>query len=257
MHGLNAKQSPKHIYKLIILLAGFMLSHNAYAAFWSTTSVLLLSGSGYKDVPSNQEYSTQVLTFEHADGWEYGSNFFFVDVTDPNSSNSSFYSELSPSLSLSKMTGKDVSFGVIKDILLTGAWELSDATNAKLFGLGFHLNIPNIPVATVNLYQRIGESDFYKGQTSQAFQVTLIWSAPFNIESTQWVFEGYFDYATAENNVGKKENITSSPRLFLDLGNFWGVPNRLHAGVEWSYWMNKYGSDIDESVPQAAIKWTF
>lgn len=243
--------------KGLALSAGLLGASVAQAADWSKTSVLLLDGSGYKNVPSNTEYDTQVLTLEHVDGWKYGSNFFFVDVTDPNSSDSSFYGEFSPSFSLGKMTGKDLSFGFVKDVSLTGTWELGDVTNAKLFGLGFDLDVPGVPVAKVNFYQRIGESDFYPGETSEAFQVTLVWMAPFELGPTSWVFEGYFDYATSENNVGKKDNITSSPRLMLDAGALWGAPQQLYAGVEWSYWMNKYGSDIDESVPQAAIKWTF
>lgn len=228
------------------------------AADWSSTSVLLLNGSGYKLPANPSNKDTQVLTVEHVDGWKYGTNFFFFDVTNPNSAKSDFYGEFSPSFSLGKMTGKDLSFGFVKDVSLTGTWELGTGTNAKLFGLGFDLSVPGVPVATVNVYQRFSESKYYPGKTGSAPQVTLVWGAPFNIGSTSWLFDGYLDYALAEKEVGKVENIGSSPRLLLDAGALWGAPKKLYVGMEYSYWHNKYGvKGVDENIPQAAVKWTF
>lgn len=242
-----------------VALATAMLAAPAtQAANWSSTSVLLHHGSDYKTVPTNEKFEQSIVTLEHVDGWEYGSNFFFFDVSEPNNPDSSFYGEFSPSLSLGKISGKDLSFGFVKDVSLTATWEFGEVTNAKLFGLGFDLNIPGVPVAKVNIYNRYSESQFYPGEVSSAPQVTLVWMAPFKLGSTSWVFEGFLDYAWEEKEVGKVANTVAAPRLWLDTGALWGAPNKFFTGVEYQYWDNKYGSDgIDEGVPQISAKWTF
>lgn len=67
--------------------------------------------------------SASVVTLEHINGWKYGDNFFFVDITNADKSDeersTSFYGEISPRISLSKVTGKDLSFGIVKDVLIT------------------------------------------------------------------------------------------------------------------------------------------
>ncbi|BBP43907.1 outer membrane protein OmpK [Thiosulfativibrio zosterae] len=259
----------KSLVSSLALVAGLAMGASAQAADWSSTSMLLLDGAGYKNVPADTKFNTQVLTLEHVDGWKYGSNFFFFDVTNPNSAGkafndtsadgvSSFYGEFSPSLSLSKMTGKDMSFGFVKDVSIAGTWELGQNTNALLAGVGFALDIPGVPVASLTLYQRTSTSKFAPGKTGSGQQATIVWMSPFNVGPTSWTFEGYLDYATEEKDVNKVENIVASPRLTMDVGSFFGAPKKVSVGVEYSYWHNKYGSKgIDEGVPQAAVKWTF
>lgn len=241
----------------LALVAGLTMGASVQAADWSSTSLLLLDGSGYKK-PFAADFNTQILTLEHVDGWKYGSNFFFFDVTNPNSASSETYGEFSPSFSLSKMTGADMSFGFVKDVSLTATWEMGGVSNAKLGGVKLDLNVPGVPVASVSIYQRSSESTFAPGKTGSGQQVTLVWMAPFSVGPTHWTFEGFFDYATEEKAVNKVENIVSSPRLTMDVGALFGAPKQLSAGVEYSYWMNKYGSKgVDEGVPQATLKWTF
>lgn len=250
------------LVKAAAMTAGFAFSTgatvSAQAADWNTTSFLIMQGNSYKDVVTDKEYDASLITLEHVDGWKYGSNFFFIDVTEPNNANSEFYGEFSPGLSFSKMTGADLSFGILKDVSIETTWELGSVSNAKLFGLGFAFDIPHVPVFKMNVYQRFSESTFYPGETGSAPQVTFVWFAPFSLGPTNWVFEGFFDYAFEEEEVGKKENIITSPRLTMDVGEFMGMPKQFYAGVEYNYWMNKYGNDgIDESNPQIAFKWTF
>jgi len=242
----------------LFFIISLFLTQTALASQWSSTHVLLLSGSGYKSVPSNSTYDTQVFTFEHVDGWKYGDNFFFVDVTDPNSPNSSYYSEFSPRLSLSKMLNKKVSLGFIKDFSLAGTWELGKTTNGKLIGLGMDWQVPGFKVFQVNLYQRFTTSKYYSGKTGSAPQATFVWKAPFSLAKTQWIFSGFLDYAMAEKSIGKETNIISSPRLMMDLGALWQAPKKLFLGTEVSYWSNKYGKKgINETVPQLAVQWNF
>lgn len=57
--------------------------------------------------------------------------------------------------------------------------------------------------------------------------------------------------------VAGQVNLLLVPQLRLDLGALWDWPGRLEAGVEYSYWRNKFGIDgVVESVVQPMVKWT-
>ncbi|WP_319381174.1 outer membrane protein OmpK [Thiomicrorhabdus sp.] len=257
---MSTKMKPSSLISGVALGAMLAVSSASQAAIWSSTSFLMHSGTDYKNAFTNADYDQTTVTLEHADGWKYGDNFFFFDISEPNNPSSGFYGEFSPRLSLGKISGKDLSFGFVKDVSLAATWEFGEVTNAKLFGFGFDLDIPGVPVAKVNIYNRYSENSNFPGEVSSAPQVTLVWMAPFSIGYTNWLFEGFLDYAWAEKEVGKTEdNIVAQPRLLMDVGDLWGAPKQLYAGIEYMYWKNKFGQKgvDDEGVPQLTVKWTF
>ncbi|HET8707611.1 MAG TPA: hypothetical protein VFM46_14995, partial [Pseudomonadales bacterium] len=79
-----------------IAVAAALVCGTAHAAIWSSTNIQYLKGHSYK----LGDESRSIITMEHADGWKYGDNFFFVDVTNPDSDSTttptSFYGEYSP-----------------------------------------------------------------------------------------------------------------------------------------------------------------
>lgn len=249
--SIYSKLKKKPLVSGIALAATMLTAPGSQAANWSSTSFVAHHGDDYKLGADERT----IFTLEHVSGWNYGKNFFFFDVTEPNVSGSSFYGEYSPSLSLSKVSGSDMSFGIVKDVSLAGTLEMGQYSDAKLVGLTFDLDIPNVPVASVSLYQRFTSAN--SGEDS-APQVTLVWMAPFSLGSTNWVFEGFLDYAWAEPDAGKVANTIAAPRLWLDTGALWGAPKQFYTGVEYQYWSNKFGVDgVDEGVPQVSAKWTF
>ena len=67
---------------------------------------------------------------------------------------------------------------------------------------------------------------------------------------------GFLDYAGAEGPA--RANLLFVPQLLLDLGALWGAAGHLHAGIEYSYWRNKFGlPGVTESVVQPMVRWTF
>jgi nucleoside-specific outer membrane channel protein Tsx len=248
-----------------VTAAGLLGSLAAYAgaAQWSSTNVQYLVSSKYQAIYFDEDAgqldsvdaTASIFTLEHVNGWKYGDNFFFVDVTNPDRSNSDlgptgYYGEFSPRLSMSKIGGFDMSGGVIKDVLLTTSAELGDGFRNYLYGVAIDLNIPKVPVAQINYYIRneIGPAR----DTGQ--QVTLVWLAPFSLGSTSWAFEGFFDYAFSMDHA--EDNIVAGPRLMMDLGKTWGSADVFQIGIELQIWKNKFGLDgIDESAPQAMVKW--
>jgi nucleoside-specific outer membrane channel protein Tsx len=226
----------------------------AGAAQWSSTNIQYLYGDSYTNVANDSEVSASIITLEHVNGWKYGDNFYFVDITNADRSGSKlgtgYYGEISPRFSFSKILNRDLSFGVFKDVLITTTAEIGNGFHNYLYGVAIDLNIPKTPVAQVNLYAR---NEIGPG-TDLGYQITLVWLTPFNIGNLSFAFEGFFDYAFDMDHV--EDNIITAPRLMMDLGKLWGAPDMLQVGVEYQIWRNKYGIDgIDEDVPQLMVKW--
>ncbi|MFT6550743.1 MAG: nucleoside-specific outer membrane channel protein Tsx [Zhongshania marina] len=245
-------------------LASLLLGSQAMAgaAQWSSTNIQYLAGSSYESIffdsgagkLSSKEDSNSIITIEHVNGWKYGDNFLFVDITNPDSSDAGaptgYYGEISPRLSFSKMTGKDLSAGIVKDVLITTTAEIGQGFHTYLYGLAVDLDIFSMPVFQINYYVR--NETKYGADTGS--QVTLVWLKPFDIGALSLTFEGFFDYAFDMDHA--EDNIVTGPRLLLDLGKLWGAAGVLQAGVEYQIWRNKFGIDgIDEDVAQAMVKW--
>lgn len=269
----SIQQSPRsaaRCFKPISTLAASLLAMSfacddalAGAAKWSSTNFQYLFGDTYSQIGvgadgklMSTDVSSSVITLEHVNGWKYGDNFFFVDITnadrgDPNKP-TSYYGEISPRLSFSQMTGLDMSAGILKDVLFTATAEIGQGFHNNLYGIAVDLNIPNTPVAQINYYIR-NEVGAGKDLGSQ---VTLVWLTPFSIGSADFAFEGFFDYAFGMDHA--EDNIITAPRLLVDVGKMWGAKGTLQMGIEYQIWRNKYGlKDIDEDVAQAMLKWIF
>jgi nucleoside-specific outer membrane channel protein Tsx len=243
----------KNNFTKIAAIAGFCLASAlpVQAADWSNTNVQLLNGSDFELGADNRT----IFTIENATGWKYGDTFFFMDVTDPfDTKDSSIYAEFSPRLSLSKLTGKKLSYGIVKDVMVASTLETGEGVRGYLLGVGLPLDIPGFAFANVNLYGRKSERAFAAQDTDTGGQVTLTWNRPFSIGSAKLNFEGFFDYAFSENGGSspKEDNIVAAPRLMLNLGK------NIQVGIEQQIWRNKFGIDgVDEDATQAIVKWTF
>jgi len=228
----------------------------AYALEWSSTNIQLLHGSGYQLGDSERT----IFTFEHSNRWHYGDNYFFLDVTEPSGSGATHYAEFSPRLSISKLTGSDLSAGMIKDTLIAGTLEMGENSHAYLLGIGTSLDLTCFSYVNLNLYARKSYRDAVEENTDVGGQVNVNWGMPFTLGSSKWVFEGHLDYAFGETGGSnpKADNLNAAPRLLLDISNFWGNPGHLMAGIEYQIWHNKFGVDgVDEDVAQLMLKWIF
>ncbi len=236
---------------VIILLAGPVM---ALAADWSSTSMSILHGSDYK-LASSEEAT--ILTVEHASGWQYGDNFFFFDLWQPFDKDSGIYGEWHPRLSFGKLTGKDMSFGPVRDVLLATELNIGDGWRAYLYGVGFDLDIPHFNFFSINFFIR--EDPFIEGEST--FQISPSWSLPFTLGKAQFDFTGFLDYAGTEGTA--EANLLTAPQLLLNVGSLSGEAGTLWVGVEYQIWTNKYGVkssdavDSDENVAQLMAKWFF
>ncbi len=216
---------------------------------WQTTNVQALRGFDY-ELGSKQR---TIMTIEHANRWTYGDFYMFADLTFPDQGQFFFYVEPTLRFSLGKIAGRDLTFGVVKDVYLAVNAELPKAARVRLLaGVSADLDLPGFKFFKVNMLSR--DNLALPGST---YQLTVVWKRPFQIGKARFLVEGFADFAGHEDIAVANQLIV--PRFLLDAGSLvGGAENKLFVGVEWQYWRNKFGvSGVTESAPQIQIKWVF
>lgn len=239
------------ILSAVCILMRPSLLHAASDNFfqWHTTNIQLLRGFDY-EVGSEER---TIMTFEHANGWKYGDFHFFLDRTWPDEGKPFYYFEPTLRVSLGKVTGKDLSYGIIKDVLVSGNLEKPKGQDVrKLGGFSVDLDLPGFKFFKTNYWLR--DNPNLSGST---YQITLAWNRPFKIGETNFLLEGFADFAGSEGTTTSHQLIV--PRFLVNVGDLTGMGgNGLWAGIEYSYWHNKFGiKGTTESAPQLQLKWVF
>ncbi|WP_137972723.1 outer membrane protein OmpK [Pseudomonas sp. F(2018)] len=232
-------------------LAATLLSGQALAADllqWQDNSLTYLNGIDFKVDPPRQ----QTLTFEHASGWSFGDLFIFVDgikynteATNGAGDGHTFYGEISPRLSFGKLSGADLSFGPIKDVLLAATYEFGeDDVDSYLLGPAVDLNVPGFDFFQLNTYYR--ETDGQR-DGSGVWQITPAWSYTVAVGDSDLVIDGFMDWVV-DNDDSYHANLHFNPQIKYDMAKAMGWGKRFYVGVEYDYWSDKYGIDDDGYV---------
>jgi nucleoside-specific outer membrane channel protein Tsx len=213
---------------------------------WQNNSLTYLYGHDYKIDPGIQ----QTVTFEHASGWSFGDLFVFLDVIKYNTDATNgagdghtFYGEISPRFSFGKLTDSDLSFGPIKDVLISTTYEFGeDDVDAYLIGPAIDLELPGFDYFQLNTYLRTADGD---RAGSNTWQITPVWSYTIPFGNSDILIDGFMDWVVDndENSRGEYQaNLHFNPQIKYDLGKAlsWGE-KQLYVGLEYDYWKNKYG----------------
>ena len=251
-----ARFASKYLAIAAFLTAPWM-PKTALAANWSSTNVHYLYGWNFEPSLSKEKHGT--VTLEHASGFAYGDNFFFLDVSngvlEDNDVASTLYGQWNPRFSLSRITGAPLALGPITDVLLTG--ELGYGAGGGLYqreycgGIGFDVKIPGFAYFGVNFWLR--HTDAYDDVT---YHFAPYWGAPFAVGQVGFLFEGFLDLIGPEGD--SEMWLISQPRLLVDVGSLWKKPGNLFLGTEVAINWNAYGiKDKEEYVPQLMTKWVF
>ncbi len=261
---------------------------------WSATEIHLQYGNLEKAFQGSgggaETDGTTIITFQHAGGWKYGDNFFFIDYLNygkteveegrGSHSDDEFYGEWYSNFSLGAITGSELKFGPVKDIGLIAGFNFAAEVDTLYYlpGVRLALNIPGFAFANVDItaYIQNGSSAPVDGvsiREDDAFMVDFNWAYPFKIGGTSWSIEGHIEYIDGAdqdvrivvlggviNNTGERESwILAQPQLRFDLGEaIGGAAGQLYVGLEYQFWKNKLGAaDTDESVAQLLAVWHF
>lgn len=241
------------------------LTAPADAAVWSSTNVEYLYGWNWD--PSMGDEARGVITLEHASGFAYGDNFFFLDITHPTGRNKTFesvYGQWDPRVSLGKIANAKLGFGPVGDVLLTGELGYGAVPAPGVFqreynyGLGFDIKMPGFAYFAINFW--VHDTPYHEGVT---YQISPYWGAPFHIGTVGFMAEGFLDFVGPEGKAGEdlgrsEPYLITQPRFLLDVGSLWKKEGNLYAGTEVAVWWNEFGvKDKNEFVPQAMVKWVF
>ena len=122
--------------------------------------------------------------------------------------------------------------------------------------MGLSWDIPGLKYFNTNVY-RVKNNTVLPNDEND-WQLTVTWAAPIEVGRALFVFDGFVDYSSGVRSA-QSTDLHINPQFKLDIGNFVGNPGVLLAGIEYSYWRNKYGSPaIDtENAISALVKYHF
>lgn len=228
-----------------LLLTSILLSSHLYA--FSSSEIHLLDGN-FKGPTflDTQDGNKQTITAQHYRTWDYGDLFMFTDYAYAKKGlqftnrKNALYGEISPRISLNKLTNTSTSDGIIKEWYIAGQYNRSDTYRAWLYGVGVDLNIPGFAVFGLNLYRKVHNIGDDTYQLTANYYVPII---------HRWHFEGFSDWTTID--------FITQNQLLFDLAPTVGITTgKLEVGTEWHYYHeNTYHQDND--VFQAMIKYSW
>jgi nucleoside-specific outer membrane channel protein Tsx len=260
-----------------------LMSTSASAEIWGNTEVQLQAFGKVERVGTGGTAEATIITFQHAGGWEYGDNFFFVDHSRysvnndalfPVSDSSEFYGEWYSNFSLGAISGNEISFGPIKDIGIVGGLNFAPEVDSLwvLPGARLSLDLPGFAFAQIDvtgyIHQGGGSADspiFTVIDEESSFMVDFSWAYPFKLGSTSWSIEGHLEYINGRNqtnNFGTTDLeswVLFQPQIRMDLGEVLGnKPGRIFVGIEYQYWKNKLGEKgTNDNTAQFLAVWRF
>ncbi len=268
--------------KLLAALLGLIFGAQAHAV-----SVSLLKGDNFRDDLGYRKDKV-TMTIENFSVWELGTVFFYYDITEPttNDGNSAdsgrrdafsnqFFGGISPTFSLTKMTGKEWSAGALKDVSIR--LEIENGSGASHFngvsqnynfqnyfyGLQYDIAVPGFDFVSLNTVIRDNPQDRGVG-----LQIGGFWQMTWDYGRwNRYKFTGFFatspwdgDQDPDKTFLSKRGRyLTTQPQLLYDLGyGLWGKQNRVEVGVEYAYFLNRFQQkDKDEKVLQYMAKISF
>lgn len=236
------------------LSAGLMSSAAQAEMFWSDNSISVLHSADYFNVSSvfvptvSEEMELTTMTLEHVSGHSWGDVFFFADRHHGKGSNADFsetYAELSPRFSLGGLTGDAFEDTPIEDVFIATTYEFSSNNSGfsqdnYLYGVGVKWSVPGFAFFNTNVYYANNET------RDNDMQLTVTYGVPFKIGEVGMMLDGYIDWSSAEDTHGADFHF--NPQLRANIGQFMGITkSKLEAGIEYSYWSNKFGVRTGEN----------
>jgi nucleoside-specific outer membrane channel protein Tsx len=249
------------------MLILFMLAVSSLQA----ATVSMLWGNNFRD-DLGYEKEKMTMTIEHFGLWSLGNVFFYYDITEPmsnrNGDSNQFFGGIAPTMSLSKLTGKDVSWGIIKDVsvrveLENGSGSGSSNFRNYFYGLQYDLAIPGFDFVMFNTVLRDNPEDSGVG-----VQIGSFWQKTWDYgRFKKFKFMGFLATSPWDGDVSKTSTpfldkhgrfLMTQPQLLWDLGNTWNHPNSTEIGIEYLYAINRYQiHDKDEKCVQAILKMSY
>ena len=251
--------------KKIGLLGALALgaSSNLYAADWSDTFVGYRYSSKFAEPAISGDISKNIFQLNHVSGYKYGTNFFNVDFLisdnkDPAAGGGGgaqeVYAVYRHNLSLSKVSGVPMKFGVIRDVGITAGFDFSSkdtafAPRVRKFVIGptFSFDVPGFFDVSLLYRTERNHNGIVGADVSfdPTYGVSAAWGIPFQM-GLPVVFKGFADFIGKKGKDGfgvetEPETLINASLMF-DVGSLAGLKQAVFVGPGYQYWNNKFGS---------------
>ena len=265
----------------VAALAAVLAAPSAHALDWSDNSFHLTYGTAYREPFNPVNIGKTTLTYQHVDGYKWGSNFLNIDFLYstsgegdnvqgggvpgvaalpareiPTAGAMEVYAVYRHTLSLNKVTNtKTFTFGpVVRDVGIVAGIDLNTKNHAfssrkimPIAGVGLALNVPGFLNVELLANKEWGVNGVVAKDTSYDVTPTIAanWGIPLYGPVS---FEGWGAVNFAKGNGGiagaadTKTEVHLYPKLMVDVGQFFGSKG-YQLGVGFEYWLNKFGSD--------------
>jgi nucleoside-specific outer membrane channel protein Tsx len=292
----------KKILASLVLLGSTFCTSSAFAQFQDNSFTYWYSPSFREpDTNNGNNIMKNVIEFTHVDGGnKFGNNFLNIDMyhsnagdptatatpTNPNPTTvgaTEVYAVYRHDISLSKLTGKKLAFGPVKDVLATIGIDLS--TKNTTFAPGKKLPVAGVTFAVKvpkgfwdisllwdkewdhNGYGGFNNPKIYDANGGVVFQsammISTAWNIPFKVAKVPLSFEGFGLLNTSKGPDGAgnptKPETLLHPKLMYNFGKLIGEKHNWQIGVGYEYWEHKYGEDTKhnsgsiQNAPFAAL----
>ena len=243
----------------------------ATAETWSDTSIGWRYGTKFAEPFETNDIHKDIFNLTHVGGYQYGTNFFNVDLLlsdskDPSNANSKTgaqeaYVVYRNTVDLSKVTGSEYKFGIVRGLGATFGFDWNTKNDAgynskkRMLVLGptLMIDVPgflNVDLlafhesnAPCNTFTNTCVSRYtYKTHGALGAE----WGIP--IGSSLFSFEGFalFIASKGKDEFGgdTKPETNIDMQVMMDLGAAVGsTPKTFKLGLEYQYWKNKFGND--------------
>jgi len=234
-----------------------LLCLNVSLFAFSTSSISVLNGdfdgnSAIYDTSDGGGKTT--ITLEHLTKGEAGDIFFFIDyvIADDtmlySTNKTAMYGEFMPRLSLSYLTGEDLSYSIVSDVFIAGQLNAGSGADfrAELIGLGLNLTIPGFDFVQLNTYYKhvnltipdstngFALTDFSR----DTYQISPVYGTHFG--DTGITFKGWMDLTGY--------SFSTQNQLLYEIGE-----SKVQVGVEYLYYYEKKSDNGVNTHPKTSV----
>ena len=239
----------------------------AQAADWSDTALTYRQGSAFAEPFNTKDISKNILGLTHASGYKYGSNFFNADFLmsdskDPASADSrtgaqEVYAIYRNTVDLSKVTGNEYKFGIVRGLGVTGGFDFNSKADAgynskkRMFVVGptLMLDVPGfLNVSLLELFESNSPYSTYTNTGVDRYtykshpMLGVTWGIPFSVASVPLSFEGYANFIASKGKDEFGGNTAAETNIDMQVMYDISGTKTFKVGVEYQYWKNKFGN---------------
>lgn len=237
---------------------------------WNDTSIGMRYARDFYFPGSDQKVTQRIGTLNTVGGFKLGSYMFNVDylVSDGNNPEANgtqgaqeVYSVGHIDWSASKILGRPVSFGVIRDVGFRTGYEFSSkndayGSRARMLVLGPAVEFA-VPRGYWNLMAGMRTESNYNGIThanveyDNAWHIESSWMLPFNVGRVPTVFKGFLSMTGPKGadgfHVQTKTETLARMAILFDVGAIAGYPKTFYMGPGYEFWNNMFGTPPAEA----------